>query len=78
MTSARLVDRRVTTRLADSGVIGGVSRESSSVRSVHIRNNDMLMLRIVRIVRRRLRQQFLATNGRYRSILYYSKLSTHA
>jgi len=54
----------VTTGFADSGVSGGLSRETSSVRSVVIKNKDMLMLRIVKIVRRRLRSAFRRMSGR--------------
>src|ERR1051325_11177844 len=64
MTFARPVAWRVITRLADSGGSVGFSNDCSSVRSVEIKNNDMLMLRIVRIVRRRLRKVFLKMNER--------------
>src|SRR5689334_14908335 len=37
-------------------------------------DNDAAMLSTVRIVRRRLRQAFFATSGKYRSMIYYSKL----
>jgi hypothetical protein len=54
----------VITLSADSGVSGGFSSVSNSVRSVLIRKSDMLMLRTVRIVRRRFRNAFLKINGR--------------
>src|SRR5882724_931820 len=37
-------------------------------------DRDAAMLRIVKVVRRRLRQAFLAMSGKYRSMIYYSKL----
>src|SRR6185295_2992613 len=46
----------MTTRFADSGVVVGFSSESNSVRSVEIRNSDMLILSIVSTVRRLFRR----------------------
>src|SRR5690242_15882028 len=55
---------RTSTRMADSGVIGGLSRASRCVRSVLPRNSETLMLSTVRIVRRRFLNVFRRMSGR--------------
>src|SRR5437867_3038993 len=55
---------RVITRVAESAVIGGLSSCCKRVQSVLIRNSDMLMLRTVKIVRRRLRNAFRKMSGK--------------